>query len=695
MGFKDLNFGEKSVFDSAKDNILEDFYIPALSTAVMYKRVAGFFSSTSLALAARGIFDLINNGGHIHLITSVNLTSADEDVIKKTILNLEEGIISEIEESQDELKVNHLKMLGWLIKNRHLEIKIAVPNNKRGIEHQKYGILQDSEENIIEFFGSDNESANGWLFHHEKFHIYVSWIESDFQRHLRHDLIDFEELWQNNTENMKIYPISEAFKKNIIKHAPKDEEEFINLANNCLDSLRQEYSQIYRKSRQQPEEIHPQRKIIPKLRDYQLAAINSWVNNGFRGILKMATGTGKTFTAVQAINNYLKDNKNNLVVIVAPTQLLVSQWINTLKEESITNIVPIMINKNIWIDELKKGLLKMDLGRETYLFAVATYDSFINQNFMNIIKGFSGNKLIVCDEVHHAWAPETRKGLVKEYDARLGLSATPEIYMDIEGTKELLDFFGGICYTFDMKEAIPEFLTEYEYYAEIVILNDEECWKYEELSSKIARMIKINEGKIDQKTFMLILERSKILTNADAKWSAFEKILDSIQNMKRTLIYCSDKQINRVKKILKNRKIFAHQITHEESLNYRNEIIKLFQEDKYRVIIAMKVLDEGIDIPSIERAIILASSGNPIEYVQRRGRILRKSEGKEFSIIHDILVFPWKQIPLNIGTAELSALRKEIKRVNEFTQLSRNPLTVKNIMAPYESIMIGTNDEEV
>ncbi len=680
MSLRDLGLESKGVYDSAKEDVLDSFYIPALSRAVTYKRVSGFFSSSSLAVAAKGMAEFIKNGGRMQLITSVKLSEVDAETIARAISEAEKSIITEIDCSEDELKKDHLKMLGWMVRSGRLEIRIAVPGGNKGIEHQKYGILEDSSGNMIEFFGSDNETASGWLFNHEKFHVYLGWVESDKERHLKHDLEDFEELWNDLTGNMRVYPISDAFKKQLIQRSPKTEEEFNTLSEYCLRRAKDEYKGRYSFRREQKE---PSRR---ELREYQEEAIRNWSKN-FKGILKMATGTGKTFTALRAIDAFLKRYPKSLVVIVAPTQLLVSQWIENLEAEGFKNIIPVMQNKSVWAADLKTGILKLRLGRAENLFAVATYDSFCSKDLIDFVNKTEETKLLVCDEVHHAWAPETRKGMLPEFIGRLGLSATPEIYMDPEGTQELLDYFEGICFEFSMKQAIPEFLTEYEYYAEIAILTDEEREKYESLSTRIARAIHANKGKVDDKIFMMILERSRILVNAEAKWAAFEKILSSIPDIKRTLIYCSDKQIERVKEILHDKKIRAHQITHEESLEYRQEIIRLFQEDKYQAVIAMKVLDEGIDVPGIERAIILASSGNPVEFIQRRGRILRRSPGKEFSIIHDVLVFPWERIPLKISESERSALRRELLRVDEFLQSARNPLTVKNNLTKYQALL--------
>ena len=571
-----------------------------------------------------------------------------------------------------------------MLKNGNLEIRIAKVQN--GIEHKKKGILEDSEENIISFSGSDNETVSGWLYNHEDFHVFCSWIDADKERHLNPDIVSFEKLWNDETNAVRIFNVSDAFKFGLIKSAPKDEEEFRTLSNEMAEEAMKNSSL----KNIQPKSVteKPSRDNLCKfLRDYQNDAINRWESNGHMGILEMATGTGKTFTAIAAIERYLKEKKKGVVVIVAPKQLLVSQWSNELKKLGFSNVIEVMKNSSVWKKDLKGAILKVDLGHEKEVIAVATYASFCTDNFISTIRSTNTKPLLICDEMHNSWAPKYRQGLLNSYESRLGLSATPERYMDEKGTEDMQKYFGNIVYTFGISEAIPEYLVPYEYHAEIVELTAEEKYEYEELTSEISIRIAANNGEVDDATFLKILKRSKIVINSDSKWPAFKNILDSLPNLKRTLIYCSDKQIGRVLEILHSRKIYAHKITYKESLKQREEIIESFISDDYKAIVAIKVLDEGIDVPGIERAIILSSSGNPIEYVQRRGRILRRSESKEFATVYDILIFPWKTIPQEISKSELSLLRKEMKRIDEFVNSSKNPLGVMNKIVKYKTLL--------
>ena len=169
----------KKAYSSDFDNILLDFYIPALECTIEYNRLAGFFSSKTLAIAARGILCLIKNDGKINLIVSPKLQKKDLEIINNAYETpekyIEQNMLKELENLEDEFVKDHLFALGWMIANKKLEIKVAIvyDNDQKllsydeiqycGLFHQKVGILKDSEGNIITFSGSVNETASGWL----------------------------------------------------------------------------------------------------------------------------------------------------------------------------------------------------------------------------------------------------------------------------------------------------------------------------------------------------------------------------------------------------------------------------------------------------------------------------------------------------------------------------------------------------
>lgn len=232
MSLKDLAL--KSAYYSDVDDILNDFYIPTLSKTVIYKRIAGYFSSNSFAIAAKGISKLIENNGKIQLIANVVISEDDQKAIKMALEQIENDFISEIYNIEESLKKDHISMLGWLIKNNKLEIKIAVV--KKGIEHQKIGIMQDENGSILSFSGSENETFQGWLNNDEQFHVFCNWIDGD-TAHLNPDLERFNVLWENKSDQVKVYSVSDAFKEGLIKIAPKNSEEFKKLSKDTIEKI--------------------------------------------------------------------------------------------------------------------------------------------------------------------------------------------------------------------------------------------------------------------------------------------------------------------------------------------------------------------------------------------------------------------------------------------------------------------------
>jgi hypothetical protein len=311
----------KKSYSSDYDDILNDFYIPALEASVKYFRLAGFFSSTSLAVAARGISSLIRNGGYIKLLVSPKLRKADLDVIilsKEEPNNyIEKQLLNELGKLEDEFIRDHVFALGWLLANNKLEIKVAIPidENKRlksyeeseitGIFHQKVGVLTDEDDNIVTFSGSINESAIGWEGNTEEFKVFRNWELSELE-YVMSDINKFERFWNGQSDKVKTINIPDAVKEKLISLAPNDINE--------IELIKQNNSN---------------KKAIV-LFQHQKDAINSWISNGMKCILEMATGTGKTFAALGCLAHLFKSIESISAIITAPYHHLLQQWKNEI-----------------------------------------------------------------------------------------------------------------------------------------------------------------------------------------------------------------------------------------------------------------------------------------------------------------------------------------------------------------------------
>ena len=423
-----------------------------------------------------------------------------------------------------------------------------------------------------------------------------------------------------------------------------------------------------------------------KLRDYQLEAINAWLDNNRRGIFEMATGTGKTFTALSCFKKLSEESNSLLTVIACPQSHLIDQWIKNIK---IFHDGPIIIasGKNPkWKKDFRNLLKDFYFGLVDKAFVLTTHVSLSSDFFIDIIQEFECDILLIVDEVHGIGSEKQMFALDNRYDYRLGLSATPERWLDDEGTEVINDFFNGVVFEFDIERALTEYnpetgktyLTPYIYKPILINLNKEEFAQYSYYSTKIARLIaskkKHDEDKIDITTYLVL--RQNIINNAEEKYDAFRNILKERPDIDKLIIFCSPQQIDRVQEILiEERVIPQHRFTQAQSaskrkkdqFSEREELLNKFEDGSYRALVAIKCLDEGVDVPSAENAIIMSSTSNPREHIQRRGRILRDYPGKEKAIIYDILVFPKEH------TNEGNKIRKkEINRYMEFAINAEN-----------------------
>lgn len=679
----------KKVYSSDNDDILRDFYIPALAASIEYNRLAGFFSSTSLAIAARGILGLVKNGGFMRLIVSPKLTKEDVEVIlnsnEEPKRYIEKRMLQDLEELENQFVRDHVYALGWLIANGKLEIKVAIVYSreghlqsfedikKNGLFHQKVGILKDSEGNVVTFSGSINESAIGWLDNIEEFKVFCSWDASQVE-YVEADIQKFDRFWNGVSGRVRVLDLPDAVVKKLIEITPANFKE-INLEKWSVCSKRV-------------------KKV--KLFDHQKEAIESWWRNNKRGIFEMATGVGKTYAALGCVEKVLRTEKKLLVIITCPYHHLLEQWKKEISKfglEFEKIIVADSSNSN-WKKYLVDSIVDVFLGYKANVLVLTTHTTFSSKTFRQIIEKNKRNLCfcLIADEVHGLGAPMTRLGLIEGYDYRLGLSATPKRWIDSLGTDILYSFFGGIVYKFSLKEAISTinpvtgktYLTPYRYIPKFASLTNKELEEYLEITRSIAAKFNnaFSNTVKDNLLERFIYKRANIVKNAQEKYVILEEILDELGPfLKWTLIYCNPQQIDTVMQILNQRRIVAHRFTMNEGYipeakyggySERDFILKNFAEGKYQVLVAMRCLDEGVDIPPAKTAILMANSGNPREYIQRIGRVLRRYPGKEQASVYDIIIKPSRNAPKELKDLEYRIFIKELERCEEIAKIAIN-----------------------
>ena len=668
MSLIDLNY--KISYRSDDDDLLEDFYIPTLTNSIEYKRSVGFFTNSILNELGKGIYPFINNNGNMKIICGVKLSEEDQEEIeegysiKKTILEnkIKDSLSFCVDEALKIYLDSDLSNICWMIANNRLEIKIAVRifhgKLNYGIYHEKICVCKDEYNNFIATNGSANETKYGYVYNFEHFDLFKSWGSEDELKRVNEKINYFDKMWNNTTNNLAVFEFPEAVKEKLIIHAPS--MPFTNKTNsNYMVS----------------NEVIKEDDIKPW--DYQIDAINAWFKNGYTGILEMATGTGKTFTSLFAVKKYLTNVvKKNILIICVPYQHLVSQWednVKTIFPEA--HIVKCFKNKKLWYQPLNILFQEVIYGDNDFGIVITTTSTGSSDDFTDIVNTNKIDKVVICDEVHNIGSEYNKNFLKINAIARIGLSATPIRPYDEEGNRAINEYFGKTVYKLGIKEAINmEFLIKYNYDVSFCELDEFEYEEYKNISIQIAQLYKkgscVNEYKLQK----LLLKRARIISSCNSKLKGFNEILDRIYDFNNLLVYTAEDPTFFIKtqKILETRNISALKITSSIKNEKRKEIIDMFSDEDISCILAMRCLDEGVDIPTANKAIILASSTNSKQYIQRRGRVLRKDKNgiKKVANIYDVIIIP----PQFESEIDKNLFERELERVLEFASTARNGL---------------------
>ncbi len=709
----------KNEYRSLIDNVVQEFYIPMLREAKTYQRAVGFFSSSALVEISKGIADMAQNNGKIQIVASPYLSDEDIKAIRlgyqKKNEIIENALIRQLSnESTDYFSVERLNLLANLIADGILDIRIAYTEDKQGIGmyHEKMGLIGDNEGNIVAFSGSMNESATAMSINYETIDVFCNWKNDDDADRVMAKKRAFQSIWDDCEPNIKVLEFPKITSALIEKYRNKkpnyniDAEQFkISETQNKRQDTGTGCNEEKPKGARIPESLH--------LYEYQQEAISNWVGENYCGIFDMATGTGKTKTGLGAVAKLSKDLDDKLaVIIVCPLQHLVEQWIEDIREFNIDPIIGYSRSEQKdWKRRLDTAIIDQKIREDKSFFCfICTNATFTNEYVQNCISKIKFPVLLVVDEAHNIGSKGYAKYLDDRFTYRLALSATFERYRDEEGTKFLYSFFGKKCIEYPLDRAIKEHkLTPYRYYPILVYLNEKELQDYEQLSYEMSQcLIKDKDGtfKLNKRGEMLAIERSRIVAAASEKLNALRREIQPYTSQNNILVYCgatkvvdyeksdfSDVDEEEIRQIVAVTRILGNemgmkvaQFTSQESIDERETIKEKFLTgDRLQALVAIKCLDEGFNIPGIRTAFILASTTNPKEYIQRRGRVLRTAKNKEYAEIYDFVTLPRKLDTVSSLTKEqvrrdMSLVRNELTRVNEFGRMALNDMDAKQII---------------
>ncbi len=675
-------------------DVLNGFYIPALSESCTYDRLSGFFSSRALAVAARGIAGLIRNSGRMRLAVSPRLQPADIEALNKSVgTEFQNSLLSDrlaqsfdLSDLEAQISKNHVRALCWMLANGSLDMRVVVPAPEAGVDagiyHQKIGILSDEDGDVLSFSGSINETAKGWLGNIEQFKVFRSWVDVESE-YVDDDVRTFSRYWDGTSGATRTVELPDAVRESLLSYAPEDVESL------GLETVRETSPGWGEGAR---------KKFL--LRPYQNDAIAAWFEADGHGILEMATGTGKTRTALSAAEQLSESAKPLLIVISVPYQHLATQWLDEVAEALPgADIILAGGGRSSWRKDFVGLTARLALGASRLGVVIAVHNTAASDSFaveLERARGVCPDIMLIADEMHALGAPKFRGALWAGYRWRLGLSATPQRWFDDDGTVLLEDFFGRVVFVFGIEEALKTIdpasgetvLCPYDYFPHFVSLTDNEVQEYVDLTQKLVRSHGREVGTGDsaqslEELFLFL--RAGIVKRAEQKMGVLSSLLDQTGPLlDHCIIYCMDReQMEVVAEDLNRRGIVYRFFTGEEGVrpdasgdgsSERQRILKSFERGDTAVLVAMKCLDEGVDVKQAKMGVVLASSTNPREFIQRRGRLLRRASGKRKAVVHDVIVRPSQQ---RMGDAETRALelrlfKKELERLGEFAKCADN-----------------------
>lgn len=749
---KEVNLPSHRRFKSRTEWEPIGFFSDCLCNSTQFDLMLGFFSSSAINLLSYGFASFLYNGGRMRLIVNDILTEQD----KKAIASGEMGAsllpyfditnIELLKNTLSERDAHFFDCLAWLIRNNRLEIRIVAPKEGIGISHTKTGVFSDGL-NEVGFDGSCNFSRTALIDNLESLTVSCNWDGSIPTATINSLKDDFELVFTGKDESVVFISadkvrtqIEGTFKNKELKELLEDEYKFIqqdisdkslpqtviNALGNAKSKVEIEIEKTKAKTASGTLQNHePCFPYESGPRDYQKQAFENWKNNGQKGLFAMATGTGKTITALNCLLEIYKRNGYYKAIILVPTITLVEQWETECRKFHFNNVVKLYSRNKNWQDQVERITLnekcQKGLDKGQNFIVISTYASFSRDNIFAAINCFKkAQVLLIADESHNMGSPRIISRLASiNYLRRLGLSATPERQFEDRTNNKLFTFFGAkneYTYEYSMEEAIKNgVLCKYYYYPHLIKLTEVEMDQYLVLSKKIAKYFNYTTSsfeKEDDVLKMLLLARKRIVHKAANKLEIFKKIVQnrfaSKGDLKYSLIYVpegnrpdylsgtdyfdysdqidddfeSDHLIDQYTEIILNVNKYITVRKFTAGQKDRDTLLNDFANGKIQVLTSMKCLDEGIDVPRSEFAVFCSSTGNPRQFIQRRGRVLRKHKDKHMAEIHDLVVAPEVGSFSESYKMERALLRNELLRVKEFSMLSINPSTSQLELLP-------------
>lgn len=633
----------RTEYTSDTDDIAQEFYNPCLREATSYDRITGFFSSTVFHLVQSGLEAFfMGQAGIMRMLCSPRLSSTDADSLvfgyeARDDSELVSSLRGELAQILNSSRADTARLLAVLVASGRLDVKLARVTSSASLDskrmfHDKVGLFSDNAGNVVGFRGSLNESYLGLApdGNIESVDVWPSWEGGRDALRVSHAVARFERLWEGVVPGVTVIGLPDEIKRELERVAEDAD----------LEALLRGLARG-RTKRAATDEFS---LGGIQLRDHQSSAVRGWEANNHHGLLAHATGSGKTITGLYAAHTALGQGLTPLILV--PSQLLLEQWAEQVSDLLGARVLLVGGGHDQWS---RGGALRATVESGRRYVVIAVLNSASRPAFRAQLRPVAGKVLTVVDEAHRLGSPEFR-AILDWLDTpwRLGLSATPERANDPEGTASIFDYFGGIVHRYTLKNALDDgVLAPYVYHPSWVGLSEDEQARWDQLTSEIRRRYAISQspGAKPQAHDHLrrkLIERARIAKGASGKISKAAELVSQYyqpEAKQKWLIYCDNQsQMALVRQALEARGIRSWEY-HSRMEGDPEATLKLFDMSG-GIVVAIKCLDEGVNIPSATHALVLASSRNPREFIQRRGRILRRSPNKAVATLLDVLVLP-------------------------------------------------------
>ena len=739
---KDCDWSIDRDYKSGTENEPLQFYLEGLANSSEFQLLLGYFSSAAINLLSIGFASFISRGGKMKMVINHLLSEKDKEaIIKAENINKTNKVfdltdIVSLGKILDDYDKHFFECLAYLIAEKRIEIKVIKPKYGKGIAHYKSGVFSDGE-NYVGYKASCNFTLFGLSENLEELEAFLSWENGRSNKLIKKQLKVIDKYFSEEDDDVEYLSADEIevairnkFGKKDIDELVVQEEELLKKKMSLISNMKLKKTIL--KLHGDIDEIGRSPRFPHKegAREYQVEAYQSWVQNDYKGIFAMATGTGKTITSMNCVLSEFINNPDKIyhVLILVPTITLVEQWEKEVKSFNFQEVFKISSKVN-WQNEVTT-LISTSKRIPISFAIISTYASFVKDKFQTLIKNLPDDTIFIADEGHNLASPTVASKL-KDFklQKRIGLSATPKRIYDPEGTAEMEIFFADrepYTYSFSMERAINEgVLCEYYYFPHIIKLTEDEMKEYVDISNQLSKLYRFGKGNPEKESIIerLLLKRKRIIHKAANKLETAIQILKQQfvekGNLKYTFVYVPEGETFEIREeedeLIEENVRLINQYTREiakidekilvnqfiSGMKDRDDILKQFQNGEIDVIASMKCLDEGVDIPRAETAIFCSSTGNPRQFIQRRGRILRKHPAKNHAVIHDLVVMPDYENQVEGSETfdlEKRMVKTELERVMYFASLSKNPYFTEDVfkdVCTYYNLNIYTIQNEL